>query len=222
MNINTIKEWFDFICNSYQKGNVNGDEFNLLFNQNQLNYYDFLIGHVEQFQPGRPVTRVGLGVENIMTKLSPFIKSATVAVTAQQAPKPSTGNKFARLIAMYDGSGNKIDRVEHDRKAGRVGSTVLPPVSNPFYVEYGSYWEIYPSALTSIKIDYLPQKPDDAEWGFDDSSGREVYDADASTDPLWYDTEIAAILGRMFKSMGVVLDDGQILGYGQSIINAGE
>lgn len=222
MNINTAKNWFDYICNSYQKGNINGDEFNILFNQSQLLYYDFLIGHVEQFQNGRPVPRVGLGVEGVMSRLAPFIKSTTIATASQNATKPATGDKFARLIAMYDDNNRKIDRVEHDKRADRINSTVLPPASNPFYVEYNTYWEIWPSAIANIKIDYLPQKPADAVWGHVDTTGREVYDLGTSTDPLWYDTDISAILGRMLKGMGVVLDDAQIMNLGQSIINTGE
>lgn len=222
MNINSIKQWFDYVCNTYEKGGVTGSEFNQLFNQSQLAYYDFLIGHVEQFQNGRPVPRVGLGTEAVSTKLSPFIKRATLSVTSQQATKPATDNKFGRLIAMFDDNNKKIGRVEHDRKADRIESTVLPVANNPFYVEYAAYWEIWPAALTSVKIDYLPQKPDDATWGYTTTSGRQVYDAGSSTDPLWYDTEIAAILARMFKARGVVIDDAQIINYGQSVLNMGD
>ena len=223
MNINTIKEWFDFVTNKYQKGYFSGDEFTALFNRNQLAYYDFLIGHMEQYQPGRPVPRIGLGMtENVTTKLSPFIKTATLTVTSQNATKPTSDNGFGRLIAMYDSTGKKIDRVEHDRKPGRIESTVLPPANNPFYVEYATTWQIFPSAITQVQIDYLPPKPDDAVWGYNDSTGREIYNAGTSTNPLWYDTEITAIMARMLKEVGVVLDDAQISNYGQSVINMGD
>lgn len=228
MNINTVKEWFEFVCNKYQKGYISGAEFNNLFNQCQLQYYDFLIGHIEQFQPGRPVTRVGIGVEAVMTKLSPFIKqNNSLTVTTQQATKPTSNTGFGRLLAMYDGANKKLDRVEHDKKGGRISSTVLPVANNPFYVEYATTWEIWPASIATVKIDYLPQKPDDIVWGYTVTSGREVYAATGGTNgnsvhPLWYDTEIAAILARMFKATGVVLDDAQIMNYGQSVINMGD
>jgi len=223
VNINTIKEWVDFVTNKYQKGYLSGAEFTRLFNQSQLAYYDFLIGHLEQYQPGRPVPRIGLGMtESVTTKLSPFIKSATLSVTSQSATKPTSGNGFGRLLAMYDNNNKKMDRVEHDRKGGRVDSSVLTPANNPFYVEYGTFWQIWPASLTQVKIDYLPQKPDDVNWNYDDSSGREVYNATGSVNPLWYDTEISAIVARMLKAVGVVLDDAQIMNYGQSVINMGD
>lgn len=224
MNINTIKEWFDFVTNKYQKGYFSGDEFTALFNRNQLAYYDFLIGHMEQYQPGRPVPRIGLGMtENVTTKLSPFIRSSTLTVTSQNATKPPANEGgFARLIAMYDSTGKKIDRVEHDRKAGRIESTVLTPANNPFYVEYATTWQIFPSAITQVRIDYLPSKPDDVVWAYNDTSGREVYTETGSENPLWYDTEITAIMARMLKEVGVVLDDPQISNYGQSVINMGD
>jgi hypothetical protein len=117
--------------------------------------------------------------------------------------------------------------VEHDKKGGRIASSVLPVTNNPFYVEYATSWEVWPATVSQVKIDYLPQKPDDVAWGYTTSSGREVYAAtggtpDPSVNPLWYDTEIAAILARMFKAMGVVLDDAQIMNYGQSVINTGD
>lgn len=222
MNINTIKEWFDYITNKYQKGYFGGDEFNNLFNQSQLSYYDFLLGHIEQFQPGRPVPRIGQGVEAVTTRLSPFIKRATVAVASQLASKPTSGNGFGRLIAMYDSNNVKIERVEHERKSGRISSEVLPVGANYFYTEYATQWEIWPASISSIKIDYYPQKPDDATWGYTTTSGREVYAAGSSTNPLWYDTEIAAIMGRMLKAVGVILDDQQIMNYSQSVINNGD
>ncbi len=225
MNIDTIKKWFDFVCNKSQKGYVSGDEFNNLFHQSQLSYYDFLIGHVEQYQPGRPIPRIGLGMtESVSTKLSPFISNTTVSVTSQQANKPAN---FGRLVAMYDANNKQIDRVEHDRRGGRISSVVLPVSNNPFYVEYNTFWQVWPTAISEVRVDWLPQKPDDARWGYVTTSGREAYAPTGGTngvsiDPKWYDTEIAAILARMFKAMGVSIDDAQIINYGQSVINAGD
>lgn len=220
-----IKQWFEYIANKYQKGYVTGAEFNLSFNQCQLSYYDFLIGHIEQYQYGRPVPRVGISMtESVTTKLSPFLKSASPAVAAQLVTKP-TG--FGRLVAMRTSAEKKVDRVEHDRIAYRLESTVTPQAENPFYAEYATNWKVWPSSLTAVNIEYYPQAPDEVRWGYSLTSGREVYAATGgvngdSINPLWHDTEIAAIMARMFKAQGVVLDDAQIMNYGQSVINAGD
>lgn len=222
MTIDQVKKLFDLICNNYEKGgNVNGTEFSILFNTFQTNYYDFLLGHVEQFQPGRPVPRVGVGMgEGVMTRLSPFIQtSASTIVTSGQATKPPG---FGRLLAMRTASDDQVDRVEHDKAAARIKSVVIPAETNPFYIEYAAYWLVYPASTASVKIDWLPSKPTDANWGFSDSSGREIYDAGASTHPLWNDYDIYAIVARMVKAMGVTVDDGMVVQFAQSVIQSGE
>jgi hypothetical protein len=218
LNINTIKEAFDYITNKYQKGYTTSDEFNLLFNLYQTNYYSFLLGHIEQYQYGRSVPRVGGNMtEDIETKLSPFIKTNdALAVTLGKATKPTD---FTKLIAMRTSDDKPCFRVKHDRKGSRLKSVILTASEDPYYVDYNTYWEV---AGTTVKIDYYPDKPDDVTWGYTDSAGREIYDSNTSTDPLWHDTEIVPILGRMLKATGIVLDDGQILQYAQSVINTGE
>lgn len=222
MTIDKVKQIFDFICNTYEKGaNVNGDEFTLLFNVYQTNYYDFLIGHVEQYQYGRPVARVGMNMtESISTKLSPFIKrNKNYAVAGGVANKPSD---FGRLIAMRKSDGNQVARVEHDRLASRLNSVVIPPATNPIYVEFADTWEIYPASTATVDFEYYPTKPDDVKWNYTTASGREVYNSTGSIDPKWKDYDVMAIISRMLNAAGVSVDDGMVMQYSQKLIQSGE
>lgn len=216
MNIDNIKQLFELIANVYQKGRISGDEFNLLFNTAQTNYYDFLIGHVEQYQPNFSKPRVGISMtEDITTKLSPFIKVASVSVASSQATKPSD---FGRLVAMRGTGNREVDRVEHDKKGGRATSSLL--ASRPFYVEYSTYWEVFNE--TGVNIDYYLGAPDDVKWNYTTTSGREAYTSTGSINPKWRDTEIYAILSRMLKAWGVSVDDGMVYNYANQVIKEGE
>lgn len=211
-------QFFQFILNKYQDGFVNGDEFTLLFNQAQDNYYDFLIGHVEQYQPGRPVPRIGMNItETVSSKLAPFLKREVAsAVASQQVSKPQD---FYRLIAFRDTDDNQIDRVEHDRKAYRRKSVV---VVTPFYVDYDTYWEVWPDTVSAVNYEYYPKQPRAVKWAYTDVSGREVYDQVNSVDPLWGNADIYAIVARMLKPMGVRIDDVQVQNFAESVIQKGE
>ena len=87
MNINTIREYFDFLVNKYQNGDISGEEFSMLFNDSQLDYFSFLLGLPEQFQYGRPVPRVGIGMGKVVSKsLDPFIEIVEIQLIPKPAP----------------------------------------------------------------------------------------------------------------------------------------
>ncbi len=209
---------YQFILNKYQDGYFSGDEFTLLFNQAQNNYYDFLLGHVEQYQYGRPVPRVGINMtEQVSYKLAPFLKYEPSGVPAtQQVSKPSD---FGRLLAMRTDGEIELQRVEHDRKAYRIGSVVN---KTPFYVEYAGYWEVWPATVAGVKYEYYPDSPDAVKWGYTTTSGREVYDEPTSVNPKWKDVDVFSILARMLKMSGVRIDDQQVVQFAESVIQRGE
>ena len=222
MTIDEAKKVFDFIANTYEKaGNVNGDEFTMLFNVAQTNYYDSLIGHVEQYQYGRPVPRIGMNMtESISTKLSPFLKSdSSLAVSSGSANKPEG---FGRLVAMRTSANKAVDRVEHDKVHSRANSSVIPPSTNPFYVEYADTWKIYPDTLSTVSVEYYPEKPDSVLWKYEESGGREVYVSEGSAHPKWKDYDTLAIIARMLQAASVPVDDAMVLQYSQKIIQTGE
>jgi hypothetical protein len=219
LNIDSIRQYFDFICNKYGRGYISGEEFNIIFNQEQTNYYDFLLGHVESYQPGRPVARIGVGSSAVHTKLSPFQKKDhALAVSSQQATKPSN---FGKMISMLTSANLEMTPIDIHRRGGRINSTVLTAANNPFFVEFSTYWEIWPSTLTTVKVDYYPSGPDAVVWNYDDSSGREVYTSTGSVNPLWKDYDISAILARMFKAFAVSVDEREVMQFGQMTENSG-
>jgi hypothetical protein len=221
LGIDSIKQIVDFVSNKYQNGYLSGAEFNLLWAQAENNYYSFLLGPVEQYQPGRPVPRVGLGMsETILAKLQPFIaKNHSATVTSGQLPVPAD---FERILAIRTMSDGEIVYVEHDRKPAALRDKIDPvTTSAPIYTPYATYWEINPSTVTTVKLDYMKTLPE-TKWNWSDGSGREIYNPTGSVDPLWRPTEIISIVGRLFLMLGISIKDSELIQYSNKIINTGE
>ena len=210
-----------FIVRKNQLGSLSPDDFQYAFNTAQRNYYDFLVGRIEQYRYDKAVPRVGIAMtDNVMSRLTPFQMSATPAVTSGSANKPADFNK---LLSMLTASNNRIQRVEENRLAERLNDSIDPASeTNAFYVEKPSAWSIYPSTIASIKVNYL-KVPNNVVWGYTlDGSGRPVYSAGTSTDPVWYDNDIDEIIARACKILGISIKENALVSYGQSVINTGE
>ena len=219
MTIDKAKKLFDYVADIYQSGKMTGAEFTLLFNSQQNNYYEFLLGKVEQFQYGRPVPRVGIGMSNnVTTRLSPFMKSLTSQIPVGGAlDKP---DNFGRLISMSEtNNGRFIELVDHSKKNSIANSKIL---TTPFCIENSDTFLLI-RVNDNINIDYYPNKPDDVNWGSTSSGAyNEVNDPSANIDPLWLDMDVVKIIGRMLKVHGISVDDQALVQYGQGVINTGE
>jgi hypothetical protein len=221
MNVNDVYRIMRFIARKNQLESLSPSEFQDAFNTAQRNYYDFLVGRIEQYRYDKAVPRVGIAMtDNVMSRLTPFQMSATPAVTSGSANKPADFNK---LLSMLTASNNRIQRVEENRLAERLNDSIDPASeTNAFYVEKPSAWSIYPSTIASIKVNYL-KVPNNVVWGYTlDGSGRPVYSAGTSTDPVWYDNDIDEIIARACKILGISIKENALVSYGQSVINTGE
>lgn len=221
MNVNDVYRIMRFIARKNQLESLSPSEFQDAFNTAQRNYYDFLVGRIEQYRYDKAIPRVGIAMtDNVMSRLTPFQMSATPAVTSGSANKPADFNK---LLSMLTASNNRIQRVEENRLAERLNDSIDPASeTNAFYVEKPSAWSIYPSTIASIKVNYL-KVPNNVVWGYTlDGSGRPVYSAGTSTDPVWYDNDIDEIIARACKILGISIKENALVSYGQSVINTGE
>lgn len=221
MNVNDVYRIMRFIARKNQLESLSPSEFQDAFNTAQRNYYDFLVGRIEQYRYDKAVPRVGIAMtDNVMSRLTPFQMSATPAVTSGSANKPADFNK---LLSMLTANNNRIQRVEENRLAERLNDSIDPASeTNAFYVEKPSAWSIYPSTIASIKVNYL-KVPNNVVWGYNlDGLGRPVYSPGTSTDPVWYDNDIDEIIARACKILGISIKENALVSYGQSVINTGE
>lgn len=101
MTVQYAYGFLQFMARKNQVAQISPDEIGYALTAGQKGYYEYLLGFVQQFQPGRPVPTVAVGMNSkISTDLSPFkVESFTVAVAANIAPYPPD---FRYLALMMD------------------------------------------------------------------------------------------------------------------------
>lgn len=221
MTVDEVYSIMRFIARKNQLESLSPTEFQHSFNVAQRNYYDFLVGRVEQYRYDKATPRVGLNMtDNVVSRLTPFQMTSSVAVAAGVANKPADFNK---LLAMTTPTNQEVKRIEEDRLANRLNDSIDPiNESNAFYVEQSSSWNIYPTTLATVSVKYL-KVPVNVVWGYTiDGSGRPVYNSGTSVQPIWKDNDIDEIVGRALKVLGVSIKENVLINYGQGVINAGE
>lgn len=221
MNIDEVYSLMRVIARKNQLESLSPNEFQACFNTAQRNYYDFLVGRIEQYRYDKPTPRVGLNMtDNVVNRLMPFQKSATIGLLA------GIGNKvadFNKILAMYTPGNNRIFRIEEDRFAERLADSIDPINElNAFYIEQATSWRVYPTSLSYITVKYL-SVPVNSVWGYTiDGSGRPVYNSATSVQPLWNNNDIDEIVARALKILGVSIKESTLINYGQQVIAQGE
>lgn len=201
-------------------GISSGDFFNA-WNSEQSAFHSDLLGRWQRNSNSKEGANTGL-IENetIMTKLTPFIQTTTLTVTAGQAIKPSD---FIYTLALRI-NGNKVFQVDHD-SIWAVNQDVIDPPSITdncyYYTEYQNYYSMLPAAVTSTTLDYI-QAARDIVWGSTlDGAGRQVYDPGTSVQPQWDQDTIIEITRRTLNSLGVSFKDEDFTIFGERTIQTG-
>lgn len=210
-----------FIVRKNQLGSLSPSDFQYAFNTAQRNYYDFLVGRIEQYRYDSPKPRIGLSMtDNVVSRLMPFETSATLTVSAGLATKPTAHNK---TLAIYTSNNYRVYRIEEDRFAERYQDSIDPiNEANAFYVEQSTNFRIYPTTLNNLTIKYL-KVPTDVLWNYTlDGSGRPVYNPTGSVQPLWNDNDIDEIIARAAKIVGVSLKEPVLTQFGEQVMAKGE
>jgi len=221
MTVDQVYSNLKFIVRKNQLGSLPPSEFQYAFNTAQRNYYDLLVGRIEQYRYGSAVPRIGLSMtDNVVSRLTPFQKTATLTVSSGVATKPVDFNK---LLAMYTPNDFRVLRIEEDRFAERVKDSIDPVnEANAFYIEEKTNWRIYPTTLNNLTLKYL-YVPIDVVWGYTlDGQGRPVYNPATSVQPEWLENDYDEIIARAAKIIGVSLKDQLDIQYGNSVIQTGE
>lgn len=221
MTVDAVYRIMRFIARKNQLASLSPQDFQDSFNTAQRNYYDFLVGRLEQYRYDSPKPRVSLAMtDNVVSRLTPFQQSATVTVTSGVGTKPADFNK---LLSMSTANNYAVYRYEENRIASRLQDSIDPVnEENAFYVEGNGSWSVYPTSLTSVKVKYL-KLPTNVVWNYTlDGQGRPVYTPTGSTDPLWMDNDIDELIGRACKILGISIKENALVSYGQGVLQNGE
>lgn len=221
MTVDDVYRILRFIVRKNQLGSLKPQDFNDAFNIAQRNYYDFLIGRIEQYQYGKPVPRVGIGMTDlIVSKLMPFYNEQSLTISSGIANKPANANKIYTIISPNN---YRIYRLEENRLPERLQDSIDPiNEANAFYVEKKSTLKIFPTSITSATITFF-NVPVDVKWAYTlDSNNRPVYSSSASVQPVWADNDYDEIIARAAKIIGVSLKEPIDIQYAEQVIAKGE
>ena len=249
MNINDMYQICKYAINKAQNGYLTPSQFNLLANQAQTSYQDYLLGEFQQYQYGRPQAKVNYSQNSdTRQRLTPFILLTTLTPDADGlVDYPYTtitkdGVDYDVFYLQTDSVLTKdFDRirfVQQDSLYSYLKSEIDPIATNPIYLLNDTGYKFYPNttnngvALSDIKITYVIGAPT-MVWAYTlDVNGRPVFaptqtgvgvnPESGTAEPLWYDVDKLEIIARILKLVGVSLQDGQVEQYANMVTTQGQ
>lgn len=205
-----------------QQGYVSPSDFNLVINQAQRSYQDWLVGEYQSYQPGRPVSKVSFGQnQNVRQSLTPTIYGYILNLDSTGfSPYPGDFEKVDAMWTLY--GNNRIRYIPQDDLWSVYNSRIDPYQSNPFYLIEDLGFRFYPRSLNQTKLSYVREAPA-IIWGYiTDVNGLPVYNAATSANPVWADLDCLEIIARALRLIGVNLDANVISAYAEEIKNVGQ
>lgn len=230
MTVDVMYRLLLFSINKNQSGYVGPSDFNLIINEAQLLYLEFLIGPPEQYQPGRPIPKVSLSLtEEVREILTAFIDPlSTLGIDNTGLATYPTG--FQRVDAMLTTDlRDRIKFVHQDFLWSTLKSTIDPVLSNPIYLIESGGFRFYPNnvfngagnGISEAKISFI-KTPPQIVWAFTIVGGVPQYNPGPSVDPVWYDLDCFEVIARALRLVGVNLQSSIISQYAEEIKNTGE
>jgi len=221
MNVNDMYRICQFAVNKAQNGYLTPSEFNLIINQAQVSYQDYLLGEFQQYQYGRPQARINYSQnENIRQRLSPLITQATLNIngTSGEAPYPAD---YVQADAITTTTLKRVRYVQQDALYSYYNSEIDPIATNPIYLLEPTGFQFYPVTLGIAILTYVKDAPQ-IVWAYNLVSGRPVYDSGASVQPVWDNVDLLEIIARGLKLIGLNLQDGQVQQYANQVTQQGQ
>lgn len=224
MTVDTMYRLIQYAANKNQSGYIDPADFNLIINQGQLLYLDFLIGPPEQYQPGRPIPKVSLSLtEEVREILTAFIGPLS-QLTIDNTGLAIYPADFQRVDSMLTTALDRIRYVHQDFLWSNLKSKIDPVISNPIYLIENGGFRFYPNvsyngvALASSLLSYI-KTPRTIFWDFTLVAGLPVYKPGTSVDPLWYDVDCFEVIARALRIVGVNLQSNVISQYAEEVKN---
>lgn len=219
-NVNQIYEFLRWLLRKNQAGAISSSNFFYAWNSESSSYFKDLLGRFQARANGKLGLNTGL-IENetIETQLSPFTKTATLAIAGGVASLPADFI-YKTGLRIND---EPVFHINKNQIADVKKSKIDPPSVTKdtyYYTPYNDGYHFLPTTVTSAELDYICH-PTDVVWGYTIVSNRQQYDSTSSVQPQWLQTEIVEITKRALKSFGVSFHDRDFSEFGNSVINTG-
>lgn len=222
MNVNDMYRICQYAINKAQNGYLTSSEFNLLVNQAQTSYADYLLGEFQQYQYGRAQARIDYNQNsNIRQRLSPLIYGYTLSIDGTGFA--SYPGDYVQTDAIWNPNGiSRYRYVKQDSLFSYYNSKIDPIATNPIYLIEQNGFRFFPASVGTARLTYV-KNPPTITWGYTiDVNGREVYSEGASDQPVWSDVDLLEIIARVLKLVGVNLKDGMVEQYANQVTQMGQ
>jgi hypothetical protein len=231
MNVNDMYRICQFAVNKAQNGYLTPSEFNLVINQAQVSYQDYLLGEFQQYQYGRPQARITYSQnENIRQRLTPLITEATLTINSTTGESPYPAD-YVQADTVITTDFKRVRYVQQDSLYSYYNSEIDPVATNPVYLIEPSKFQFYPKNLGTAILTYVKDAPE-IVWAYTTVSGRPVYAATqtgagvtpttGTVQPVWDNVDLLEIITRALKLIGLNLQDGMVEQYANQITQTGQ
>ena len=231
MNVNDMYRICQFAVNKAQNGYLSPSDFNLVINQAQTSYQDYLLGEFQQYQYGRPQARINYSQnENIRQRLTPLLTESTLTIngTTGESPYPAD---YVQVDSIITTDFKRVRFVQQDSLYSYYNSEIDPIATNPIYLIEPNKFQFYPKTLGSAILTYVKNAPD-IVWAYTTVSGRPVYaptqtgvgvtPTTGTVQPVWDDVDLLEIITRALKLIGLNLQDGMVAQYANQVTQTGQ
>jgi hypothetical protein len=230
MNVNDMYRICQFAVNKAQNGYLTPSDFNLIINQAQVSYQDYLLGEFQQYQYGRPQARINYSQnQNIRQRLSPLIAESTLTINSTTG-KASYPADYVQTDAIITSTFDRVRYTQQDSLYSYYKSEIDPVATNPVYLIEADGFQFYPKTLGSAVLTYVKNAPE-IVWAYITVSGRPVYTtttgagvtpSTGSVQPVWDNVDNLEIIARALKLIGLNLQVGQLEQYANQVTQQGQ
>ena len=232
MNVNDMYQICQYAINKAQNGYLTPDQFNLLVNQAQTSYQDYLLGEFQQYQYGRPQSRVNYSQNSdTRQRMTPFIFETTLSIDGNgHANYPE---EYLQTDSLRTSANDRIRFTQQDSLYSYLKSEIDPIASNPIFLLVDDGFQFYPKNLGTATLSYVMNAPK-IVWAYTlDGNNRPVYSpvgvtgagvypTTGSVDPLWFDIDKLEIVARVLKLVGLNLQAGVVEQYANQVTQQGQ
>ena len=203
--IDQCKKQTEFIAGKSGYGAyLSPDNFDLLFNKAQLQYFNALYKNY-------------YATQRISDSLSVF-KSDPLPIVIPGDGVYSLDPNFKVLhidaiTHVYNGKPFPVIRVEDDKLANHLSSEYdAPDLQFPIYTKYKSSIKFNPVNLATASMVYF-KSPATVKWNYTIVNQRAVYSATGSTHPEWADNDIENIINLILVDLAQNMNDQNLQNY---------
>lgn len=226
MDANTPYQIIQYAASKNQQGYISPNDYMLIINQAQRQYFDYLKGEYQRYQIQRPIAVVEFGQNQMVRQsLAPLVYNTVLPINAITgiASFPSDYEVVDAVWGVY-GFYN-IRFIQQDRLDSYKHSDIDSIVENPIYLLRHEGFQFFPDrpyGENQAKMSYL-RTPPSIVWGYNiDSNGQPVYNAATSSEPIWGDNDMMQIIVRALQLVGINLQAPMISQYAKDIKETGQ